>query len=632
MAKTPSPEDLLAKGTQALKAGQASAAEDLLFRAWQTGGLGGEELGSLYFAKAWYAEAATFLEKARPISPQNSLLLAESYLNLGLLDEALGILGSLDGKILPGVNFLLGRAHLKAGNFDRATGALEANLKQHPDDAPALVELGIAHEAAGRDQDANSIFTRVKISHPGYIETLIEEANRLFGLKLFGLSKDCLKRAERVARKDARIFYQIGIHYTDLNLAEEAEAAFKNAIRWRPSMENYRGLAIVYERSNQLDKAMVFCRAPLSANPDDPYLNTVIAKCELRKGNAERALSHLVPYKDAFDEPAVKAEILNILGLIYDKLGRADDAYRAFIGSNQAIKKTPEYSNLDLEYPYRNIETYGRMLERGIPALPREKPAPGRPVGHVFFMGFPRSGTTLVQTILESHKSISTIDEKPVLRAVVQHLEKFEKGYPEALAGLSGEAADTLRELYFLQAKNFVCFDEKTTLVDKMPMGTLHLPLILTLFPEAKIIFAVRHPYASSLSCLMQNFNLNNAMGNLTGLDEITRFYSLVMGFWKKIKETRTFDFHYIKYESLTEDLEKEARALTKFLELEWDQAMMDFAGTARAKGIISTPSYHQVVQPVYTESVEKWRAYEKYFEPYKDRLDPFCELFGYSG
>ena len=104
------------------------------------------------------------------------------------------------------------------------------------------------------------------------------------------------------------------------------------------------------------------------------------------------------------------------------------------------------------------------------------------------------------------------------------------------------------------------------------------------------------------------------------------------MGFWKKIKETRTFDFHYIKYESLTEDLEREARGLTKFLGLEWDQAMMNFAETAKAKGMINTPSYHQVVRPVYTESVEKWRAYEKYFEPYQDRLEPFCELFGYSG
>ena len=632
MAKTPTPEDLLAKGAQALKAGTASEAEDLLFRAWETGGLGGEELGSLYFAKAWYAEAATFLKNARPISLENSLLLAESLLNLGLLDEALETLGSLDGKILPGVNFLLGRAHLKAGNFDQAAGALEANLKKHPDDAPALVELGMAHEAAGRDQDANSLFTRVKVSHPEYIETLVGEANRMFGLKLFGLSKDCLKRAERVARKDARIFYQMGINYTDLNLAPEAEAAFKNAIRWRPSMENYHGLAIVYERSNQLDKALVFCRSPLSANPDNPYLNMVIAKCELRKGNAERALSHLIPYKDTVDEPAVKAEILNILGLAYDKLGRTDDAYRAFVGSNRAVKKSPEYSNLDLEYPYRKTQAYCRMLERGIPVLPGEKSAPGRPMGHVFFIGFPRSGTTLVQTILESHNSISTIDEKPVLRAVIQHLEKFEKGYPEALAGLSGEAANTLRELYFLQARNFVCFDEKTTLVDKMPMATLHLPLILTLFPEAKIIFAVRHPTATSLSCLMQNFNLNNAMGNLTGLDEITRFYSLVMGFWKKIKETRTFDFHYIKYESLTEDLEREARGLTKFLGLEWDQAMMDFAETAKAKGMINTPSYHQVVRPVYTESVEKWRAYEKYFEPYQDRLEPFCEFFGYSG
>jgi hypothetical protein len=78
--------------------------------------------------------------------------------------------------------------------------------------------------------------------------------------------------------------------------------------------------------------------------------------------------------------------------------------------------------------------------------------------------------------------------------------------------------------------------------------------------------------------------------------------------------------------------MEGEIKKLTKFLGLPWAPEMLDYAENARAKGMINTPSYHQVVRPVYTESVEKWRAYEKYFEPYKDRLEPFCELFGYSG
>lgn len=247
-------------------------------------------------------------------------------------------------------------------------------------------------------------------------------------------------------------------------------------------------------------------------------------------------------------------------------------------------------------------------------------------------MGFPRSGTTLVQTILESHKSIATIDEKPVLRSLSRHLEEFDKGYPEALGTVTADDAEVLREIYFMQARNFVDFDEATTLVDKMPLSTLHLPLILTLFPNAKILFAVRNPYASSLSCLMQNFNLNNAMGNLMNLDEITRFYALTMGFWKKVSETLKFGHHILRYESLTEDMEREARALTEFLDLPWDPAMLDYAGTAKSKGIISTPSYHQVVQPIYKDSRDKWRAYEQFFAPYKERLDPFLALFGYSG
>ncbi len=130
----------------------------------------------------------------------------------------------------------------------------------------------------------------------------------------------------------------------------------------------------------------------------------------------------------------------------------------------------------------------------------------------------------------------------------------------------------------------------------------------------------------------MQNFRLNNAMVNMTGLDEITTFYALVMGMCEKISGERDIPFHYLRYEEVVRDMEGEIKKLTKFLGLPWAPEMLDYAKSARAKGMINTPSYHQVVRPVYTESVEKWRAYEKYFEPYKDRLEPFCELFGYSG
>lgn len=588
-----------------------------------------EKLGLSYFAKAWFAEAAVYFARAKKLSANAQAQYAEALLNLGQPDDALAALKAVESH--PRAALLKGRAELERGDAKAAIAALERARDATPDDPEVLLELGMALGMAGREAEADSLFTGLKASHPGHFQTVFDEANTFFGLKLFRLAKGRLVRAEKIARKDAALFYDLGLCYMDLNMAKEAETALKNAIRWRPTLEAYRELATVYEKSNQLDKALVFSRAPLAANPDDPYLNTVIAKCELRKGDAEAALARLERRAEALEEPHIKAEALNVLARIYDKLGRTGEAYKAFNAGNEEMKKTPEYGELELDYPYNNIAVYERLLEKGLPDLPKPKKIAGQPKSHVFFMGFPRSGTTLIQTILESHKSIATIDEKPVLRSVSRHLEEFPKGYPEALGALTADAAGVLREIYFTQARNFTAFNETTTLVDKMPLSTLHLPLILTVFPDAKILFAVRHPFASSLSCLMQNFNLNNAMGNLMNLDEITRFYAMTMGFWKTVSETCAFPRHVVCYERLTEDLEGEARGLTEFLELPWDPAMLDYAGTAKSKGIISTPSYHQVVQPVYKDAREKWRAYEKFFAPYRDRLDPFCKLFGYS-
>jgi hypothetical protein len=199
------------------------------------------------------------------------------------------------------------------------------------------------------------------------------------------------------------------------------------------------------------------------------------------------------------------------------------------------------------------------------------------------------------------------------------------------VAGLKSEQIALLRNLYFLKAGNFRRFDETTTLIDKMPLNTLHLPLIRTVFPDAKILFAMRHPMAVALSCLMQNFTLTNSMGNLTTLEDITRLYAAVMDFWRQQSAGARLSHHVIKYENVIADLEKETRAIAKYLELEWSPAMLDYAAKARKKGMIDTPSYSQVVQPLYKDSIERWRNYQQIFEAYRERLEPYCKMFGYQ-
>ena len=163
-----------------------------------------------------------------------------------------------------------------------------------------------------------------------------------------------------------------------------------------------------------------------------------------------------------------------------------------------------------------------------------------------------------------------------------------------------------------------------------MPLNLLEAPLINAIFPEAKFILALRHPFDTILSCWMQNFELNAAMANMIDLNRIVELYCLAMETFKICRKKYELNVHIIKYEDLLENLKGESSSLLKFLDLNWETQMEDYRSTALKRGRINTPSYSQVSQPIYKDAKYRWVNYKNYLDKYLDQIEPWIDEFGY--
>lgn len=246
-----------------------------------------------------------------------------------------------------------------------------------------------------------------------------------------------------------------------------------------------------------------------------------------------------------------------------------------------------------------------------------------------FLIGFPRSGTTLLDTILRSHPDIEVIEEQPILFTIENLVKKKFNTKINNIYSISDNTLIILRKKYFELLKTYTNTKGKL-LIDKMPLHTSRLPLINLLFPNAKIIFTHRHPYDTVLSCFQQSFKPNSAMANLVSLKSSSIMYDQVMNAWDTYKHNLPLDFITSQYENLIEDFDSHTLKILNFLGVGWNKNVKNYRKTAIERGRIDTPSSSQVIQPLYKSSIDKWKNYEKYFQDCHQYLEKWVSYFHY--
>ena len=189
--------------------------------------------------------------------------------------------------------------------------------------------------------------------------------------------------------------------------------------------------------------------------------------------------------------------------------------------------------------------------------------------------------------------------------------------------------ADREREAYWRRVRDFGVDVRGRVFVDKHPLSTLWLPYMAKLFPEAKVLFALRDPRDVVLSCFRRRFLMNGAMYNFTDLGETADFYAETMALSDVYRRLLSLKWYDHRHEDLVQDFSAETRRLCAFLGLEWTEKLRDFAETAKRRDV-QTPSAQQVRRGLYREGMGQWRAYAEGMDAALPVLEPWVERFGY--
>jgi tetratricopeptide (TPR) repeat protein len=468
--------------------------------------------------------------------------------------------------------------------------------------------------------------------------TVLLDLGRAQGLRYdYAAAERSLEKAVRIAPRKAEALAEAGRRCQEFGYYEMAARYFERAAGEKGvSAEVFVTLAELYERGHRTAEAITLVDRALALQADDPAALLAHARLRRLAGEVEEAekLTRALLDKPSCD-PQTRVRAWYELGGILDRQGRFDEAMSAFLEAKALQRPAAAQAAAILQ----GVQARVRELEQTISSSVLERwTGRGAELGPTrrlaVLCGHPRSGTTLLEQVLDAHPEIVSAEETHIL-----HDEAYlplSRGFPETasvLQVLDAAAPSQLRqsrEDYFRFMELFLHRPiERRLLIDKNPALNVLIPALIRIFPEAKFLFALRDPRDVCLSCFMQHLRLNPVTSAYLTLEGTVQQYASVMGLWRVLLPRMKSAFLEVRYEEMVTDLEIVARRTLEFLQVDWDESVLRFYEHARTKPLRS-PTYADVTKPVYRGAVGRWRNYEKHLEPYLRGLEPFVEAFGY--
>lgn len=517
----------------------------------------------------------------------------------------------------------LGNALAVQGRWADAGEALSRAAALNPSDLGIRRNAGSALAQANRIAEALDHLTAVATADPKDAENRILRARALFRLQRYDESIAEFEVARKEVGGTAAIELGLGrCHFAQKRFAE-AEAALRRALAIDPQDRAIvHQLGLVLERTNQLDALSKLLNDAVAVGLGKDRLSYLWAVLARRQGRLDEARKLLLQ-SDPSDDPIAW---YRLNAKIAYELGNADDAFEAATAMNLAARDHA-MSVTDFDASQRKAIAYRdglRQLARTItPEWAARVPLLSEPTPRAiaFLVGFPRSGTTLLDTFLMGHPEVVVLEEEQLVGKARQVV-----GDIKDLPGISLQLLEKARETYLDAFAERVSADFAGVVVDKFPLDMAMAPLIQAMFPGAPIIFAQRHPCDVVLSGFMQGFGLDD----FADIRELADYYDAMMGIWTNSRESMFLNAHTVIYENLVRDPETTLKPVLQFLGLDWDGRLLDYRTTARTRGAIITPSYDQVTEPLSEAPSGRWRRYEEQLAPVLPVLLPWAERLGY--
>ena len=514
----------------------------------------------------------------------------------------------------------LGRLQEAADNFHRAV-----NLA--PELAEAWFNLGIVHERLQHWKDAASCHEKAALAAPTYYKAQEARARMAWELGQFEQVVPLYERA--LALKEDHLPAHRGL-LQFLGQSNRPEALAEALARARRALGEEHALVRLHEgfmadAEGKLEQA----RACLEGIVIDGAGDGASAEEDAGGMHDERLRrARLVRLCDQLDDADAAMEHARAANQLAQKMAR-----------RRGVRKETFLGFVENRRRYFTPENIRQWRTETRDAAPRpEGPGRGGAEQPVFIIGFPRSGTTLLDSLLRGHPDLEVFEETDAVSSLVNRLAGPADEGLSRLARLSEQEAAALRALYFeglarrRAAQNAPEQGRPgATPVDRFALNIIYLGELCRVFPQARFILALRDPADCVLSCFMQTFYETSANASFHTLEDGARLYDSVFSLWRQQAEALKPNLIQVKYESLIHDPEHACRPVLDFIGATWRPELLDHQRAARQRAFISTPSYNQVILPLYSQAKGRWRRYSKELAPVLPILEPWRRYFGYD-
>ena len=556
------------------------------------------DLASQLVAQERNNPAARVFMAALALKPQ----CIAAHKGLGLLLESAGFFedaadsfaSALELQPTSELHYLLARSLQRAGQAELSGLHYNTALQIDPENVDAWYNLGVLLAAAGQLVEASAAFTQITQKAPSI----------------------------------ARAWTSLGAVRAQLSDEAGAIRCLQEAVQLEPDNAlAHANLADSLRTRDQVAQARKHAEKALRLEANQVLAALVCARLDLQEGLIEEGRKRLLALLARSDSDQLKGRMLVDLGMAHDRLGDYELAFAASSEGHALLAAQSPASAIDSSAYPRRVEVLAQWTNNALrqnTTILDGAPSPG------FLIGFPRSGTTLTEQILAAHPSLHSLDERPFLEQVsIAASELTGLPYPACIDSLDQEQLQTLRELYWQEVAIETGLQRDQNILDKMPLNIVHVGLISRLFPNARLLVALRDPRDCCLSAFMQDFVPNEAMVQFSSLERTTSLYAQVMQLWLDSRHKLKNPWLESRYEDLVEDLEESAKKILNFLDLPWNPTVLDYHEHAARKHI-STPSHKDVTKPIFRRALRRWERYQEQLAPYEERLAPFISAFGY--
>jgi Flp pilus assembly protein TadD len=469
--------------------------------------------------------------------------------------------------------------------------------------------------------------------------TLLLELGRAYGLRYdYPAAEGCLERAVQVSPARAQTLGDAGrtcleFEQVDMAVRYLTRAAEKKGANIGALMT----LADIFIRDGRLDEATDLVARASQIDRKDSRVRLEEAAILQQRGQfdvAESMFRDLISKPDSGTPVLVRAHY--DLAVILDRSGRFDEAMTTLLEVKALQRAHAGPYAATLAHMQKRAKEMEETISTSVMDRWRAEGARLEPQHRISLLcGHPRSGTTLLEQVLDAHDDIISAEETKLMHdeaylPLIKHLPEG-TSVLQAMDGTPPSLLTRARANYFQCAER--CLGEAIAgrlLLDKNPGLNVMIPMVVRVFPETKFIVALRDPRDVIVSCFQQALPLTPISSAYLSIEGMVKQYASVLGFWLEMRPRLADRWIEVRYEAMVENLPAIARKSLDFLGVRYDEKVLKFNEHAQTKRVKS-PTHADVIKPLYRTAVGRWQNYEKYLEPYLGGLQRFLKEFGYD-